>query len=62
MNPQYLTDVKLLIPASAEASIKAHQIAINEAKKYPARFYEIYLLIYNREFTVIFNSIIKQFG
>jgi hypothetical protein len=62
MNPQYLADVKLLIPASTEASIKAHQIAINQAKKHPVRFYEVYLEIYNREFTVLFNDIIKQFG
>ena len=56
------TDINILIPVCSEASRKAHAIAIAEAKKYPAKFHEVYLAIYNHEFVTIYTDIIKQFG
>jgi hypothetical protein len=56
------TDISILIPVCSEASRKAHTIAITEAKKYPAKFQEVYLAIYNHEFIAIYTDIIKQFG
>jgi len=55
------TDISILIPVCSEASRKAHSIAIAEAKKYPDQFYEIYLAIYNHEFTKLYKSILTQF-
>uniref|UniRef100_A0A6C0LQH0 Uncharacterized protein n=1 Tax=viral metagenome TaxID=1070528 RepID=A0A6C0LQH0_9ZZZZ len=55
------TDISILIPVCSEASRKAHTIAIEEAKKYPERFYEIYLAIYNYEFNKLYKNILKQF-
>jgi hypothetical protein len=55
------TDIKLLIPVCSEASAKAHTIALTEAKKYPAKFQEVYLAIFNHEFTIIYTDILKQF-
>ena len=56
------TDISILIPVCSEASRKAHDKAITEAKKYPERFHEIYLTIYNHEFIIIYSDILKQFG
>jgi hypothetical protein len=58
---QIHTDISILIPVCSEASRKAHKIAIEEAKKYPDRFQEIYLVVYNHEFTNIYTNLIKQF-
>jgi hypothetical protein len=55
------TDIKLLIPVCSEASAKAHTVAIEEAKKYPDRFQEVYLAIYNYEFNKLYKNILKQF-
>jgi hypothetical protein len=55
------TDISILIPVCSEASRKAHDKAIAEAKKYPERFHEVYLAIYNYEFNTIYTTIIKQF-
>lgn len=58
---QIHTDISVLIPVCSEASRKAHAIAIAEAKKYPTKFHEVYLAIYNHEFIAIYTDIIKQF-
>jgi len=55
------TDISILIPVCSEASRKAHTKAIAEAKKYPERFHEVYLAIYNHEFNILYTSILKQF-
>jgi hypothetical protein len=55
------TDISILIPVCSEASRKAHAIAIEEAKKYPERFHEVYLAIYNYEFNKLYKNILKQF-
>jgi hypothetical protein len=54
-------DISILIPVCSEASRKAHTIAIEEAKKYPERFHEVYLAIYNYEFNKLYKNILKQF-
>ena len=56
------TDINILLPVCSESAAKAHKIAINEAKKYPERFHEVYLAIYNHEFNKLYTSLIKQFG
>ena len=56
------TDISILIPVCSEASRKAHDKAITEAKKYPERFHEVYLAIYNHEFNKLYTFLIKQFG
>ena len=58
---QIHTDISILIPVCSEASRKAHAIAIAEAKKYPERFHEVYLAIYNYEFNKLYKNILKQF-
>jgi hypothetical protein len=55
------TDISILIPVCSEASRKAHAIAIAEAKKYPTKFHEVYLTIYNHEFNKLYTNILKQF-
>ena len=55
------TDISILIPVCSEASRKAHDKAIAEAKKYPAKFHEVYLAIYNHEFNILYTNILKQF-
>ena len=55
------TDISILIPVCSEASRKAHAIAIAEAKKYPTKFHEVYLTIYNHEFITIYTNLLKQF-
>ena len=55
------TDISILIPVCSEASRKAHDKALIEAKKYPDRFHEVYLAIYNHEFIRIYTNILKQF-
>jgi hypothetical protein len=55
------TDISILIPVCSEASRKAHAIAIAEAKKYPERFQQIYLAIFNHEFSILYTDILKQF-
>jgi len=59
---QLRTDINILIPVCCEAAKKAHKIAIEEAKKYPDRFQEIYVVIYNHEFNRLYSNILKQFG
>jgi hypothetical protein len=61
-NQQTHTNISILIPVCSEASRKAHTIAIAEAKKYPAKFHEVYLTIYNHEFNILYLNILKQFG
>ena len=56
------TDISVLIPVCSEASRKAHDKAIAEARKYPDRFQQIYLAIYNHEFNKLYTDILKQFG
>lgn len=56
------TDISILIPVCSEASRKAHDKAIAEAKKYPDRFQQVYLAIYNHEFNKLYTNILKQFG
>jgi hypothetical protein len=56
------TDISILIPVCSEASRKAHDKAIAEAKKYPDRFQQVYLAIYNHEFSKLYTNILKQFG
>lgn len=60
MNLQH-TDVNILIPVCYEASRKAHELAINTAKKYPEQFHQMYLSIYVEEFNKIYLSILTQF-
>lgn len=60
-NRQTHTDIKILVPVCSEAANKAHVAAIIEAKKYPDRFHQVYLAIYNHEFTVLYTNILKQF-
>jgi len=55
------TDISILIPVCSEASRKAHAVAIAEAKKYPERFHEVYLTIYNYEFNKLYKNILTQF-
>ena len=55
------TDINILIPVCSEASRKAHAVAIAEAKKYPERFHEVYLTIYNHEFNKLYKNILTQF-
>jgi len=55
------TDINIVLPVCSEASNKAHKIALLEAKKYPDKFQEVYLTIYNYEFTNIYTTILKQF-
>lgn len=55
------TDISILIPVCSEASRKAHDKAIAEAKKYPDRFHQVYLAIYNHEFMTIYTNLLKQF-
>jgi hypothetical protein len=61
-NQQTHTNISILIPVCSEASRKAHAIAIAEAKKYPTKFHEVYLTIYNHEFNILYLNILKQFG